>query len=128
MNETDLFNKDSMFWREVNFSSPNTTAELVLIEPVMIAGKMVETIVCSLFPFEAHVVEYDIENNGGSFTKNEVKAWPFVLMSDLAFYQDEENSEAEREAKVQSIEHAKVQAITLKDQAGNVVLTKEKVQ
>jgi hypothetical protein len=127
MNETDLFNFDAMYWREVNFSSPNTVAEIALIEPTSIEGKETSLVVCSLHPFVSYEVEYDIENNGGSFKKTEVKEWPFVLISDLDFYNNEENSAQERKAKIRSVPHADIQSITLKDKNGNVVLKKEKV-
>ena len=127
MNEMDLFNRDSMYWRDINFSSPNTVAELELIEPMVLEGKEQTVLTCSLLPFESHVVEYDLDN-GGSFTKNEVKAWVFVLMTNLDFYNNQENPELERKAKLMSMPHSNVKSITLKDPKGNVVLKKMKVE
>jgi hypothetical protein len=126
MTENDLFNRDSMYWREVNFMSPNTIAEIELIEPMVINGEELSLVVCSLQPFEAGIVEYDMDN-GGSFTKNEVIRWPFVLIPDLEFYNNPNNSEEERNSKVISIEHSNMQSITLKDQAGNTILIKAKI-
>lgn len=125
MDEKDLFNRDAMFWREVSFSLPDATAEVALIEPIMIAGEEVTTLVCKLFQFESHVAEYEIDN-GGSFTKNEVKAWPYVLKADFDFYNDGANSEQERNAKLMSLPHSNLQSITLKDKKGKVILVKAK--
>lgn len=127
MSEMDLFNRDSMYWRDVNYSSPNAVAELELIEPMFIDGKERLVLICSLLPFEAHVVEYDLDN-GGSFTKTEVKAWVYVLITNLDFYNDQVNPELERKAKLMSMPHSNVKSITLKDQNGKVVLKKAKVE
>lgn len=127
MSEMDLFNRDSMYWRDVNYSSPNAVAELELIEPMLIDGKERLVLICSLLPFEAHVVEYDLDN-GGSFTKTEVKAWIYVLITNLDFYNDQVNPELERKAKLMSMPHSNVKSITLKDQNGKVVLKKAKVE
>ena len=127
MNETDLFNFDAMYWREVNISSPDAIAELELIDPIEIEGKEVSIVECFLLPFVSYEVEYDIEDNGGSFKKTEVKEWPFVLISDLDFYKDQSNSEQDRNAKIKSVPHADVQSITLKNKDGDVILKKEKV-
>lgn len=126
MNESDLFNKDTMYWREINYSSPDAIAELELIEPLFIQGEAYETIICSLHAFEAHKVEYDLDN-GGSFLKNEVKSWPFVRIIDLAFYNNQENPEQERQAKLLSVSHNNLRSITLKDEAGNVIVKKSKI-
>lgn len=126
MTESDLFNKDTMYWREINFSSPNAIAELKLVEPIRIQEKELLTIICSLMPFETHKVEYDMDN-GGSFLKNEVKSWPFVLIADLDFYNDQKNSEQERKTKLMSVSHSNVQSIILKDSAGKMIAKKEKV-
>lgn len=125
MDEKDLFNRDAMYWREVNFSLPSDKVQLDLIDSIDIDGKTIQTIECSLLPFEAHVVEYELED-GGAFTKNEVKAWPFILISDLDFYNDVNNPEDERKSKLLSMPHSNVQAITIKDKSGNVVLKKER--
>ncbi len=127
MNESELFNRDAMFWREINFSSPNAIATLELIEPMTIQGEELATLVCSLQLFEAHKVEYDLDN-GGSFLKNEVKSWPFVLITDLDFYNDQGNSEEERNTKLRSVLHTNVQSITLNDQSGKLIVKKEKVK
>ena len=126
MTENDLFNRDAMFWREINFSSPGAIAELDLQMPVHIDGEELKTLVCSLLPFETHSVEHDL-GEGGSFLKNEVKQWPFVLLADLEYYKNEANSEADRQAKVQVVLHANVQCITLKDASGKLIVKKGKI-
>ncbi|MFD1550744.1 hypothetical protein DNU06_05920 [Putridiphycobacter roseus] len=126
MNETDLFNKDAMYWREVNFLSPNAKAILTLIEPMTINGTTTNSIECTLLPYEVHSVEYDL-GAGGSFLKNEVKTWPFVLFTDIEFYLDMDNPEDERQTKVQSVLHDNVQSIQILDKDDKVVLDKKKV-
>ena len=135
MTESDLFNNDTMYWREINFSLPSALAEIELIEAIDIGSEaeieFVKTINCYLLPFEAHEVEHQMPptaiGGGGSFLKNEVKAWPFVFLADLEFYMDESNTEEARKAKLKSVLHSNVQAIVLTDKNGNVVLKKEKI-
>ncbi|MFK8037291.1 MAG: hypothetical protein AB8B74_03290 [Crocinitomicaceae bacterium] len=130
MKESDLFNKDTMYWREVNFSLPSALAEIELSEAIDVGTEVeiefVEAINCYLLPFEAHEVEYQMEN-GGSFLKKEVKAWPFVFLADLEFYLDESNSEEARNGKLKSVLHDNVKAIIKKKKKGQVVLRKGKV-
>ena len=126
MKETDLFNKDSMYWREVNFLSPNAKAAIHLIETMNINGTETKTVECTLLPYDLHEVEYDL-GAGGSFIKNEVKAWPFVLLSDMEFYLDMDNPEDERQAKILSVLHDNVQSIQIMDKDDKVVLDKKKV-
>ena len=130
MNETDLFYKDAMFWREVNFYLPAKMAELELSTAMDIGGEdqvdFVEAINGYLLSFDSHTVEYEMEN-GGSFTKNEVKSWPIVLMEDVDFYQNESNSEADRKARIKHVPHENLKAITIKNGKGEILLRKAKV-
>jgi hypothetical protein len=126
MNENDLFNKDSMFWREVNATLPYGLAEIELYEAEMVRGESMTTINCNLLPFEDEKVEYEMEN-GGSFLKTEVKSWPLVLLTDLEFYSDENNSKADRDAKVLRLPHVQVKSITIKDSKGVVLCKKAKL-
>mgnify|MGYP006076913951 FL=1 len=126
MNENDFFNKDAMYWREVNATSPGMLAEIELIEELEVGGEWLSKIGCALLPFESAEVVYEMEN-GGAFKKNEVISWPYVLLNNLAFYQDESNAEEERKAKALKIDHSKIQSITLKDENGTVLLTKAKI-
>ena len=130
MNETDLFNKDAMFWREVNFYLPAASAELELSTAIDIGGEdaveFVEAIICSLLPFDSHTVEYELEG-GGSFTKNEVKSWPIVLLADLDFYNDKSNAEDDRKAKIKHVPHEHLKSITIKNKKGETQLHKAKV-
>ncbi|OIQ25838.1 MAG: hypothetical protein BM555_06610 [Crocinitomix sp. MedPE-SWsnd] len=126
MNENDLFNKDSMFWREVNATLPYGLAEIELYEAEMVRGESMTTINCNLLPFEDEKVEYEMEN-GGSFLKTEVKSWPLVLLTDLEFYSNENNSKADRDAKVLRLPHVQVKSITIKDSKGVVLCKKTKL-
>ncbi|MFT5824171.1 MAG: hypothetical protein ACI8ZM_005437 [Crocinitomix sp.] len=126
MDENDFFNRDSMFWREVNATSPNMMAEIELFESLEIDGVHVNSITCTLLPFESADVVHEMAD-GGAFKKNEVQAWPYVKLNDLAFYKDESNTEEARKAKICSVDHANIKSITLKDDKGNVVLTKAKI-
>jgi len=126
MNENDLFNKDSMFWREVNATLPYGLAEIELYEPELVKGERKSIINCNLLPFEDEKVEYEMEN-GGSFMKTEVKSWPLVLLTDLEFYTDESNSQADRDAKVLRLPHVQVKSIIIKDNKGVVLCKKTKL-
>jgi hypothetical protein len=126
MNETDLFNKDAMFWRELNFSLPANEVEVVLIEPIEVNGEYVQVLVCGLQPFETHMVEYDLDS-GGSFMKNEVNYWPYVLLEDLALFTDASLSHDVRNAKLKTLPHSNVQSIAVKDESGHVIAKKERV-
>lgn len=126
MDETDFFNKDSMYWREVNVTSPNLLAEIELLEGIEIEGQWVEKISCFLLPFIATDVIYEMEN-GGAFKKNEVRSWSFVLSNDFDSYKDDLRSEASRKALVKTVDHSKLQSITLFNESGEVILTKAKV-
>lgn len=126
MNEKDLFNNDAMYWREVNFLSPNAKAVLHLRNPITINGQEMSAIDCTLLPYETHKVEHDL-GEGGSFLKNEVKAWPFVLWTDIDFYKDQNNPEIERQAKVQSVLHENLQSVTILDKEDAVILEKGRV-
>ena len=126
MDEKDFFNRDSMFWREVNATAPDMMAEIELITSQEIDGVHVNNIACILLPFESADVVHEIAD-GWAFKKNEVQAWPYVNLSDLEFYRDDSNAEDARKEKICRIEHAKMQSITLKDAKGNVILTKAKI-
>jgi hypothetical protein len=126
MDEKEFFNRDSMFWREVNASLPHSNAEIQLNEGVLINGMASTSIKGLLLPFETAVVEYDMDN-GGSFTKKEVSFWPFVSLSDIAFYEDESQSKEDRNSKVQTIAHELIQSIRLLDVSDNVILKKAKI-
>ncbi|NOQ75081.1 MAG: hypothetical protein GQ574_23915 [Crocinitomix sp.] len=126
MDEKDFFNRDSMFWREVNATSPDMMAEIELNASLEIDGVHVNSIACLLLPFESADVVHEIAD-GGAFKKNEVQAWPYVNLNDLAFYKDNSNTEDARKEKICRVDHANIQSITLKDAKGNVVLTKTKI-
>ena len=91
MTENDLFNRDTMYWRDINYAAPTAFAEVELVEPLFIGGNEMSVLNGRLLNFESGVVEYEMEN-GGAFTKNEVLAWHFILDEDLDFYLDESNS------------------------------------
>lgn len=126
MDEKDLFNRDSMYWREVNASLTENTAILNLNEPFEIEGEWLSSFECVLLPYESHAVEYEMDN-GGAFKKNEVKEWPFVFLKDKVNYEDKSVSSEQRLSLQQKLPHAQIQSIQLKDKAGNVVLTKAKI-
>lgn len=115
-----------MYWREVNAYSENVDAEIHLYESVTIAGEEREIIHCRLFKFEPVETIYEMEN-GGAFKKNEVKAWPFVLLADLDVYNNKQQAEEIRQSKVHSVPHEKVKSIVLKDRKGNVLVDKRKI-
>ena len=121
MDEKDLFNKDSMYWREVNVSMVGATAKVELNAPVEVNEVWVSRLDCILFPFQSHDVEYEMEN-GGAFKKTEVRAWPYVLLKDAEQYQAKTNDKL-----VHLLDHDHVQSIELKDQKGNVILNKAKI-
>jgi len=126
MNENDFFNKDAMYWREVNATSPGLLAEIELMERQEVDGELLSKIGCILLPFESAEAVYEMDN-GGAFKKNEVISWPYVQLSELSFYQDESNSEENRKAKVLKVAHSKIQSITLTNEDGTVILTKSKI-
>jgi hypothetical protein len=126
MNENDFFNRDAMYWREVNATSPGMQAEIELMEQLELGGKLASKINCALLPFESGEVIYEMEN-GGAFKKNEVISWPYVLLNDLAFYQDESNPQDERKAKILKVAHSSVQSITIMKEDGTVILNKAKI-
>ncbi len=126
MTENDLFNRDTMYWRDINYSSPTATAEVELFEPFLIDGDEYSVIKGRILPFESRVVEYAMEN-GGAFTKNEVTAWPFVLIDDLDFYLDKENPDEDRNSRVHKILHANVKSIKLRDKSNTTIAHKAKI-
>lgn len=126
MTENDLFNRDTMYWRDINYAAPTAFAEVELVEPLFIGGNEMSVLNGPLLNFESGVVEYEMEN-GGAFTKNEVLAWPFILDEDLAYYLDESNSLEERNSRVYKIDHNAIQGITLKDKSNTVIAQKAKI-
>ena len=126
MTEYDFFNRDTMYWRDINYSAPTAFAKVELIEPLFIGGNEISVLNGRLLNFESGVVEYEMENCG-AFTKNEVLAWPFILDDDLAYYLDESNSLEERNSRVHKIEHSAIQRITLKDKSNTVIAQKAKI-
>lgn len=126
MSETDLFNKDAMFWRQLSSALPSNDAEIVLIEPLEVNGEYVQVLHCGLQPFETHMVEYDLES-GGSFMKNEVNYWPYVLPGDLEMFNNANLSHDVRDAKLKTLPHSNVQSVTIKDASGKVIVKKERV-
>ncbi len=126
MDEKEFFNRDTMYWREVNVTAPNMIAEIELNEPVEQEGEQVSRIVGVLLPYESADVVYEMDN-GGAFKKNEVIAWPYVQSKDINFYKDEQNASDDRNARILSVPHAQVKAISLRDLEGNLVLTKAKI-
>lgn len=126
MTENDIFNRDTIYWRDINYAAPTAFAEVELIEPLLIDGNEMSVIKGRLLNFESGVVEYEMEN-GGAFTKNEVLAWPFILDEDLAFYVDESNAIEERNLLVHKIEHSAIKRITLRDKSNKVIAEKAKI-
>jgi hypothetical protein len=126
MTENDLFNRDAMFWRDINYTAPSAIAEIELLVPFDDDGGQSHKVTGKLLPFETGVIEYEMDN-GGSFTKNEVIAWPFVLNADLDFYLDEANDRVERDLRVKSILHSNVKSITLKDDSNQTIVRKVKL-
>jgi len=126
MTENDLFNRDTLFWRDINYYVPTAFAEVELYEPLVIEGEELLVVNCRLLPFESGVVEYEMED-GGAFTKNEVIRWPFVLVSDLAFYEDENNTQVELNSKINYMPHEQVKSIILRDNKQVVLATKAKI-
>ncbi|MFT4603174.1 MAG: hypothetical protein ACI857_003361 [Arenicella sp.] len=126
MNENDLFNKDTMYWREVNSTAPYGIAEIELYEAEVVRGEEMTKIKCSLLPYIDEQVEYQMED-GSSFMKNEVKTWPFVLLTDLEFYTNEANDKAERDAKILRLPHIQVKGITITDKKGTQMCKKVKI-
>ena len=126
MDEKELFNRDSMYWRELNFSTADALAEIVLSEPMQIDGEELSILSCKLLPFVSAEVEYEMEN-GGAYRKNEVKSRPYVLLKDMDFYLDNNNSEELRNKKIQNLDHSMVSSISLKDKSGGVLLSKSKL-
>jgi len=126
MTENDLFNRDTMYWRDINYSAPTAWAELELVEPYIIDGEETAVIFCRLLPFESGLVEYEMED-GGAFTKNEVLAWPYVLQNDLDFYLDESNSQTERDSRLKTIEHKHIKSITLRNKSNVIISSKAKI-
>ncbi len=126
MDEKDFFNRDSMYWREVNVTAPNMVAEIELNEPVEQEGDMTNRIIGLLLPYESADIVYEMDN-GGAFKKNEVIAWPYVRSKDISFYKDEQNPLDDRKARVSSVSHSQVKSISLRDLEGNLVLTKAKI-
>lgn len=126
MDEKELFNRDVMYWREVNAISADLIAEVELKQMQELDGQHVSKIDCALLPFESGEVVYELEN-GGAFKKNEVIDWLYLPLEDLAFYKDQSNSEAKRKEKVRKLSHSDIKSITLKDTKGKVILTKAKI-
>jgi hypothetical protein len=127
MDEKDFFNRDVMYWREVNTASPGLNAQIEFIKPFEINGDLVNEIACILLPFETAEVVYEMEN-GGAFKKNEVISWLFVQNgADADFYKDKSNTEEARKTKVKTVEHSNVESITLIEDSGTVLLKKAKI-
>lgn len=126
MDEKDFFNKDSMYWREVNVTAPSMMAEIELIQRLEIEGEWVNKIACVLLPFESADVIHEMEN-GAAFKKNEVISWPYILSTDLAFYKDESKTDVERKAVIRKVDHSEIQSITLTNEKGEHLLTKAKI-
>lgn len=126
MDEKEFFNRDSMFWREINATSADMMAEIELIASTEIDGLDVNSIECILLPFESADVIHEMPD-GGAFKKNEVITWPYIPLNDLAFYRDNSNQEEARKAKICKVDHANVKSIILKDTKGNIILTKSKI-
>lgn len=124
MDEKELFNRDSMFWREVNITSPGAIATVKLNAPVEIKDEWHTSLKCILLPFETHDIEYEMEN-GGAFKKNEVRSWPFVIFEDVETYRS--SSDTKKQSFIHQLDHDHVESIELIDENGSVLLVKTKI-
>ncbi len=126
MDEKDLFNKDTMFWRELNASLPANLATIIFNQPIAVNNKEVLQVECLLLPYIAHDVEYEMDN-GGAFKKNEVKEWRFVGSDDRVHFENVNTSIENRETLIQVVRHEYVQCVILRDDNGNVIVEKSKI-
>ena len=124
MDEKDLFNRDTMFWREVNITSADAIAKVELNAAVEVNDTWVTRLNCILLPFQSHDVEYEMEN-GGAFKKNEVRAWPYVILEELDQYQS--SSGTVNEKFIRLLDHDHVESIELANKNGKVLLKKAKI-
>lgn len=126
MNENDMLNRDVMFWREITYYLPSDSAEIDLYAPIIVDGEEVHTIICSLLPYQADHVIYELEN-GGAMKRNEVIDWPFISPKNREQFANLNTVKTDDNPNISWIKHDKVKSIRLKNKKGSVIFEKTKI-